>query len=87
MCLLQEEVQTSIDDLVQIKNDIVTLNCSQGFAVCPNTGLCLAVYEKWNEFSQSTALIFRIITPIFYTIHVTGTVVAPSLSCYNYKTI
>ena len=61
------------------------INCSQGFSLSPQTGLCSPVCGEWEEFSPNIALVFYIFTALCYIFHLIGTGIALAFSCYNYK--
>ena len=61
------------------------MNCSQGFSISLKTGLCSPVCGEWEEFSHSDVVAFKLTYSLLYTLHFIGTLIALTISCYNYK--
>ena len=62
-----------------------SINCSQTFALNPQTGLCSPVCGEWEEFPHDLVVVFDVVTALLYIFHLIGTGIALTFSCYNYK--
>ena len=75
-----------MSDFVTPANYVISeRNCSQSFLLNEETGFCFPVCGEWKEFSDGQVAAFATIISLLYFLHVVGTVVALSFSCYNYK--